>query len=348
MSYAAGFARQTLGDAIKYNGEPIPTHLWRNEPTELPNTVPEFLCFFPWNFANQMFLLANREYMAQVPDPDEILELEAAQEQYYQDVDASSFEDVADDQCPFEKGEVLPAVFKPRISQQEHLQSIELLQIWHKFCTKFDIPYTLAQGTLLGQQRNFGPVGWDDDADLGVSANEEPKLLAIAVAQALLAATDGKGTNVCNLNEHIQRDCQAASYLLTNKVGLIAWEQTALNFKISVRGENRQKTGGMPYGFPYADVHLFWGWHANSTDMSRPPESFNILSRHWGHRFKREYLFPLRKVPYGGVALWSFNLGHLFIRDYYARGFTHCKGHYSRSHKDQEYVYWTYQQDHFG
>ena len=53
----------------------------------------------------------------------------------------------------------------------EDLKNIQMdvLQVLHEFCTKNNIRYSLACGTMLGAVRHKGYIPWDDDIDTLVS-----------------------------------------------------------------------------------------------------------------------------------------------------------------------------------
>lgn len=55
----------------------------------------------------------------------------------------------------------------------------EILDVIHEVCTKHDLRYTLAYGTLIGAVRHGGFIPWDDDIDLIMPREDYEKLLSI-------------------------------------------------------------------------------------------------------------------------------------------------------------------------
>ena len=52
------------------------------------------------------------------------------------------------------------------VNEQARLVMLKLLRELDRICTKYDIPYWLDGGTLLGAIRHGGFIPWDDDIDV--------------------------------------------------------------------------------------------------------------------------------------------------------------------------------------
>ncbi len=50
--------------------------------------------------------------------------------------------------------------------RQVQLSELEILDLFHSICRKYDIKYSLHGGTLLGAVRHGGFIPWDDDLDV--------------------------------------------------------------------------------------------------------------------------------------------------------------------------------------
>ena len=62
--------------------------------------------------------------------------------------------------------------------QLKKIQNLELnvLKKFDSLCNKYNIPYTLAGGTLIGAIRHKGFIPWDDDIDVYVLRNDFEKI----------------------------------------------------------------------------------------------------------------------------------------------------------------------------
>ena len=50
--------------------------------------------------------------------------------------------------------------------RRQQLRMLELLEAVDLVCKKYDIPYWLSSGTLIGAVRHQGFIPWDDDLDI--------------------------------------------------------------------------------------------------------------------------------------------------------------------------------------
>ena len=61
-------------------------------------------------------------------------------------------------------------MYNPEGSQlrKAQLRMLEMMKFVDKTCRKYNIPYWLDSGTLLGAVRHKGFIPWDDDVDIGM------------------------------------------------------------------------------------------------------------------------------------------------------------------------------------
>ncbi len=67
----------------------------------------------------------------------------------------------------------------PKTCPQKIDQIYDLMKLFDALCRKNGILYFAEGGTLLGAVRHKGIIPWDDDADVGILAEDEAKLLAL-------------------------------------------------------------------------------------------------------------------------------------------------------------------------
>lgn len=77
--------------------------------------------------------------------------------------------------------EELRARFNPDGSplRRQQMVMLEMVKVLDSICKKYDIPYFLYGGTLLGAIRHNGFIPWDDDLDVAMMRNDYKRLLKV-------------------------------------------------------------------------------------------------------------------------------------------------------------------------
>lgn len=66
---------------------------------------------------------------------------------------------------------------KFKLFSEFQIKAVETLIFFHNVCDKYEIPYYLAYGSLLGAIRDGGQIPWDYDIDVQVPVNYADKLI---------------------------------------------------------------------------------------------------------------------------------------------------------------------------
>ena len=77
--------------------------------------------------------------------------------------------------------EELRARFNPEGSplRRQQMVMLDMVKVLDSICKKYDIPYFLYGGTLLGAIRHNGFIPWDDDLDVAMLRNDYKRLLKV-------------------------------------------------------------------------------------------------------------------------------------------------------------------------
>ena len=77
--------------------------------------------------------------------------------------------------------EELRARFNPDGSplRRQQMVMLDMVKVLDSICKKYDIPYFLYGGTLLGAIRHNGFIPWDDDLDVAMLRNDYKRLLKV-------------------------------------------------------------------------------------------------------------------------------------------------------------------------
>lgn len=79
----------------------------------------------------------------------------------------------------------LKARFNPEgsILRKQQMRMLEMVTLLDRVCRKYNIPYFLYGGTLLGAIRHNGFIPWDDDLDVGLLRKDYKRLLEVLPAE---------------------------------------------------------------------------------------------------------------------------------------------------------------------
>ncbi len=80
-----------------------------------------------------------------------------------------------------------------------HKESLKLLKEFDSFCSKHDIKYSLAYGTLLGAVRHKGFIPWDDDVDVFMTRDNYDKFSRLYKSEDYFFVNRERYPNCCIL-----------------------------------------------------------------------------------------------------------------------------------------------------
>ena len=81
--------------------------------------------------------------------------------------------------------QILHEQYNPEGSAKRELQLqlLELLEVFDAICTKYQIPYWIDSGTLIGAVRHGGFIPWDDDIDVCVLKQDQKRLREVMLRE---------------------------------------------------------------------------------------------------------------------------------------------------------------------
>lgn len=232
-------------------------------------------------------------------------------------------------------------IYNPEGSDLRNLQlrMLEILKAVDRICRKYDIPYWLGSGTLLGAVRHKGFIPWDDDLDIEMLRDDFIRLLAILPEElpvSMSLQTDQTDPNYVYLyakvrdrNSYIKETCVINQNLKDQGAFIDI-------FPIEASSSYLCKVAAKLFnGFCFNSA-MKWGCQAKLYIWSRKVllkivfPIFRFCSRLCGakklhHTFgvnflcprDKEDIFPLSEIKFEGETFFSPNSNNNYLRKLY-------------------------------
>jgi lipopolysaccharide cholinephosphotransferase len=152
---------------------------------------------------------------------------------------------------------------------------------------KAGIRYIAHAGTLLGIVRNGGIIPWDDDVDLAIFHEDEPKLILLKPALE-------------KLGYHMMYDSKKAVMYDVSKIG-------NPNFDDHINGRKELT-------FPFVDIFVIHNDLKSDQFVYSNWRTKEMFSTEW---YKKEWMFPLKKMIFGPIRLSCPQNPEAYLDHYY-------------------------------
>ena len=195
----------------------------------------------------------------------------------------------------------------------------QILSDIHSVCTKYDIPYWLEGGSLLGAIRHKGMIPWDSDIDIGMLAKDyinftekmklhlpyifkSPDNVIFTFNKKNMKLSIDKGDKYINIYDNMTSEADPDKLYIPGGIAVMTGYASAINPNIKCQYKFEDKIQDYGCCFLGCDIFIYpeekgSGWYGLNDPENGIYESRCHMNP--GAFFDKGELFPLQKAKFG-------------------------------------------------